>query len=936
MAVVIPVISTFDSRGIDKAVKDFKKLQGAGEKGAFGLLSANKAVNSLGKSMAKFGGIAIGVSAVIGKSMVQSASTLQESISKVQAVFGDSSSAVIKWSDTTAKKLGISKSAALEAAGTYGNLFQAFGLAAPQAQEMSVRLVELAADMASFNNTSVDDAIRALSSGLSGETEPMKKYGSVLSDVRLKQEALDMKLIQTAKGTLPIAVKAQAAYSLILKDTAIQQGDVERTSGGLAFQIKSLGAQFEDVKAKIGTALIPVVTQLTTFINNNMLPVLTTFGELLGTQGLGTAFTYLAGSIVRGIAGMGTFGKIIIGVTVAVTALKTATITFTAVQGALLIATKVTTGALQAQIVALNATKVALMAAGGVTALLAIAATLYTAYAVIKSKAVKQTENFSEALYGEAKAQKEAVAQLAMSDPIFQDLLRLSTAYGLTVDDLSQFLNTGNGKFRDFSIILGVAAAQTGDLSQHTQMLGENIVNAAKAAGIQGQALDDVYFKLEALSKQGFATRTATEIVKGFGLTGSSAADAGGKVETAAEKFKKFADAANSVASQQRSVRDAVKGVADAQDNLTKATSGVIKAQKDFLNVTNGYGASSKQAAQAQKDLAAAQREATRAGFGLADAQRSVLDAQRKIADLTKAADPRTIQEAQDDLTEAQFRLVDAEEALNKARSEGTQREIVEAEIAVRDATNGVTDANKALAESQKLADPALLTQAQQELAAAELDVVEAEVAQKEATDNVATAQEILNQKINGAKEGTDAYKEALNQLEEAQKTERDAIDSLRSAKEREIETTKALVKANLLLQKSRKKLSKKQIKEAEKLVDKLQAPVSVPSPTSLPSIPAFDFGNFDFSGLDLSGIDFSGIGGLAKGGIVTKPTLTWVGEGGESEAVIPLSKLGNMGGDVYNITINSKIADATLPDVLVAELRKFNRRSGAINIQVA
>jgi len=42
------------------------------------------------------------------------------------------------------------------------------------------------------------------------------------------------------------------------------------------------------------------------------------------------------------------------------------------------------------------------------------------------------------------------------------------------------------------------------------------------------------------------------------------------------------------------------------------------------------------------------------------------------------------------------------------------------------------------------------------------------------------------------------------------------------------------------------------------------------------------------------------------------------------------------MGGDVYNITINSKIADQTLPDVLVAELRKFNRRSGAIDIQVA
>lgn len=36
---------------------------------------------------------------------------------------------------------------------------------------------------------------------------------------------------------------------------------------------------------------------------------------------------------------------------------------------------------------------------------------------------------------------------------------------------------------------------------------------------------------------------------------------------------------------------------------------------------------------------------------------------------------------------------------------------------------------------------------------------------------------------------------------------------------------------------------------------------------------------------------------GLADGGIVTRPTLAMVGEGGEAEAVIPLSRLGSMGG---------------------------------------
>jgi hypothetical protein len=39
----------------------------------------------------------------------------------------------------------------------------------------------------------------------------------------------------------------------------------------------------------------------------------------------------------------------------------------------------------------------------------------------------------------------------------------------------------------------------------------------------------------------------------------------------------------------------------------------------------------------------------------------------------------------------------------------------------------------------------------------------------------------------------------------------------------------------------------------------------------------------------------FKGLLGMAEGGIVTRPTIAMVGEGGQSEAVMPLNKLGNM-----------------------------------------
>lgn len=53
---------------------------------------------------------------------------------------------------------------------------------------------------------------------------------------------------------------------------------------------------------------------------------------------------------------------------------------------------------------------------------------------------------------------------------------------------------------------------------------------------------------------------------------------------------------------------------------------------------------------------------------------------------------------------------------------------------------------------------------------------------------------------------------------------------------------------------------------------------------------------------LNAAGSAIKGILGFADGGIVTRPTLAMVGEGGESEAIIPLSKLGGVGGGGVNI----------------------------------
>lgn len=198
---------------------------------------------------------------------VDLASDLGETISKTEVVFGDAAGQVLKFGDTSAKALGMTKNAALGAAATYGNLLRAMGFTADESANMSTELVQLAADLASFNNLDPEEVLTKLRAGLTGEAEPLKTLGVNLNQARIESKALEMGLIKQ-KEKLDAAAKAQAAYAIIMEDTALAQGDFARTSGGQANQQRILTAQWEDAKTKLGTGLLPLVTLGTTLLNN--------------------------------------------------------------------------------------------------------------------------------------------------------------------------------------------------------------------------------------------------------------------------------------------------------------------------------------------------------------------------------------------------------------------------------------------------------------------------------------------------------------------------------------------------------------------------------------------------------------------------------------------------------------------------------------------
>lgn len=294
-------------------------------------------LDGLGAGLAGSLAAAFSAAAVIkfARDSVKAASDIEEATNKLQVLLGGSTEKVTEFASTVATKFGISRRAALEQTATFANLFDQLGQSQSTVADMSITMTKLGADIASFSNTSVADAMAAITSGLAGRTMPLRKYGIMLDAATLKERAYSMGLRDTTTGVLPPAIRMQAAYAEILAQTGKQQGDFERTSRSTANSLKSLGAQFDDVKVSVGQALTPVAKDMIGGLRD-FLPVAE--GAATNTMNLAKSFGFLGGpmdkvALVAGAAALnvGVFAKALGGVQSAIGLLTSAAGPFAAV-----------------------------------------------------------------------------------------------------------------------------------------------------------------------------------------------------------------------------------------------------------------------------------------------------------------------------------------------------------------------------------------------------------------------------------------------------------------------------------------------------------------------------------------------------------------------------------------------------------------------------
>jgi len=218
------------------------------------------------------------------KQSVDLASDLNETVSKTQVIFGDASGAVVDFAKKAATAMGQSEQTALDGAGAFAIYGKSAGLTGNRLVEFSTKLTQLASDVGSFSNYDPSQVIDDFGAALRGEFDPVEKYGILLNDAVVRQEALKLGIVKTTKDALTPQQRVLAVQSLLFKQTTLAQGDFARTSGGLANQQRIVAAQMQNLRTEIGSAFIPAWISVAQTLSGRVLPQLQKLWAVHGPQ----------------------------------------------------------------------------------------------------------------------------------------------------------------------------------------------------------------------------------------------------------------------------------------------------------------------------------------------------------------------------------------------------------------------------------------------------------------------------------------------------------------------------------------------------------------------------------------------------------------------------------------------------------------------------
>ncbi len=259
-----------------------KQAESATRKAAANMQTSLKAVgkglDSMGSGLSRFGSRISGIggrmtAAVtlpivgLGAYAVKAAADVYESEDLFERAFGDMADSARAWSEEFASAIKRSAYPIRQYASTFQLMLSSMGFTQSKAMDMSETMTQLAYDMQSaFNIPTMEQAFMELRSGLTGETEPLRKYGVVITEAAIQQYAWATGIAEGGKK-LTEQQKVVARYGFILASLSQIHNNAADTANSAQNRMRSLQDRFKDLAVRVGNMLLPVLERLITFVN---------------------------------------------------------------------------------------------------------------------------------------------------------------------------------------------------------------------------------------------------------------------------------------------------------------------------------------------------------------------------------------------------------------------------------------------------------------------------------------------------------------------------------------------------------------------------------------------------------------------------------------------------------------------------------------------
>lgn len=270
MAIILPILSTFNAAGIKAAQgqlagfgKSLKGLVGPAAVATLGVQALQGAIKFAGEAVAE-------------------ARDLERNMAALGTVFGNLEPRMKAFSEN-AYKMGLSQVDAARTSTFLGSVLKQAGLPMDQVADKTEQLTVLAQDLATTYGYDTSEALTAMTALFRGEYDPIEKFG-----VALKQNEVNALVAAKGLGHLTGQEMLNAQQTVRMEQLFLRSADAAgafaRQTGTLFVEQKKLTAVFDNMQAAVGSELTPALAnlmqELTPLVEDLTPALTTTFGAV--------------------------------------------------------------------------------------------------------------------------------------------------------------------------------------------------------------------------------------------------------------------------------------------------------------------------------------------------------------------------------------------------------------------------------------------------------------------------------------------------------------------------------------------------------------------------------------------------------------------------------------------------------------------------------